>query len=106
MRRKAGVVVPAVIVCFTLFWGSLSSARAGTGFQPLLAEVPGKGAVDHLVTSKFLAHIAVGLKVTAALFVVLVVVAVTMRAEGGPSTGRATMTPEEAGRIAHAEFDH
>jgi hypothetical protein len=106
MRRKAGLVVPAVIVCFTLFWGSLSSAWAGAGFRPLRAEVPRKGAVDYLAPARV--NTAELLEVAAAAYEVFMVVTELSTIFLGvrPSTGLATMTAQQAERIAQAEFDH
>jgi hypothetical protein len=122
MRRKAGLVVPAVIVCLTLFWGSLSSAWAGAGFQPLLAEGPRKGALDYLapnsgprgvvgppkVVQPVIVNTAELLEAAVVAYEVLMVVVELSTIFLGvlPSTGLATMTAQQAERIAQAEFDH
>ena len=102
MRRKGGVVVPAVIVCIALVWGSVSSAWAGAGFRPLLAEMPDKGAVAPAPVQTIINAVA-----PKELVVLLeVAVKLSMLFLGMVPVGPTSMTADQAARIAQAEFDH
>jgi hypothetical protein len=107
MNRSREVAMVALLACCVICWGSVSSAWAGAGFNPIKVDTPADGTVLSNVgpgTQIAVAHAAAA-KSHAAATADLTSGAVSHHGGWSQPELRA-VTAEQAARIAQAEFDH